>query len=35
MPGPQVFSGPEDTISIPALNVNLPLIDVYAGIDLD
>jgi Uma2 family endonuclease len=33
--GPQVFSGQEATISIPALNVNLPLIDVYSGIDLD
>jgi Uma2 family endonuclease len=33
--GPQVVSGPEASISIPALNVNLTLIDVYAGIDFD
>jgi Uma2 family endonuclease len=34
-PGPQVIAGPEASISVPALNVDLPLNSIYAGIDFD
>jgi Uma2 family endonuclease len=34
-PGPQVIAGPEASISVPALNVDLPLNGIYAGIDFD
>ena len=34
-PGPQVFAGADAAISIPALSIDLPLIDIYAGIDFD
>lgn len=33
--GPQMFSGSEAAIGVPALNIQLPLVDVYAGIDFD
>src|SRR4051794_22878994 len=33
--GPQVFVGAEASISISALNISLPLIDIYSGIDFD
>lgn len=32
-PGPQVFAGAEATINIPELSVDLPLIDIYGGVD--
>ena len=34
-PGPQVFVGTDTSIGIPALKIDLPLIDIYAGIELD
>jgi len=34
-PGPQVFVGADNSISITALSIDLPLIDIYGGIDLD
>jgi Uma2 family endonuclease len=34
-PGPQVFAGADASISIPALNIDLPLTDIYSGIDFD
>jgi Uma2 family endonuclease len=34
-PGPQVFVGADTSISIPALSIDLPLIDIYGGIDFD
>src|SRR5438270_2393031 len=34
-PGPQVFAGADASISIPALNIGLPLVDIYRGIDFD
>jgi hypothetical protein len=34
-PGPQVFVGADTSISIPALSIDLPLIDIYGGVDLD
>jgi Uma2 family endonuclease len=34
-PGPQVFAGADASISIPALNIALPLVDIYRGIDFD
>ena len=33
--GPQVFSGTDASIRVPVLNIDLPLSDVYAGIDFD
>jgi Uma2 family endonuclease len=32
-PGPQVFAGADACVSIPALSIDLPLIDIYSGID--
>jgi Uma2 family endonuclease len=32
-PGPQVFAGTDASISIPALSIDLPLIDIYDGIE--
>ena len=34
-PGPQVLAGAGASISIPALGIDFPLIDLYAGIDFD
>jgi Uma2 family endonuclease len=34
-PGPQVFAGADASIRVPALSIDLPLIDIYAGIDFD
>jgi Uma2 family endonuclease len=34
-PGPQVFVGADAAVDIPALKINLPLSEIYAGIDLD
>ncbi len=34
-PGPQVFVGADTSISVPALSIDLPLIDIYGGIDFD
>jgi len=34
-PGPHVFAGEDASISIPALSIDLPLIDIYRGIDFD
>jgi Uma2 family endonuclease len=34
-PGPQVFVGADASISIPALSIDLPLTDVYGGIEFD
>ena len=34
-PGPQVFAGPDASISVPALSIDLPLSNIYAGIDFD
>jgi Uma2 family endonuclease len=34
-PGPQVFAEADVSITIPALNIELPLADVYAGIEFD
>ena len=34
-PGPQVFAGADASISIPALKIDLPLAEVYAGIEFD
>jgi Uma2 family endonuclease len=34
-PGPQVFAGADASISVPALALDVPLIDIYAGIDFD
>jgi Uma2 family endonuclease len=34
-PGPQVLSGAEASITIPALKTDLPLIGIYAGVELD
>lgn len=33
--GPQVFSGADASISIAAMNIDLPLIDIYDGIEFD
>ena len=33
--GPQVFSGTGVSIGIPAMNIDLPLIDIYDGIEFD
>jgi Uma2 family endonuclease len=33
--GPQVVAGEHASISVPALSVEMPLIDIYRGIDLD
>jgi Uma2 family endonuclease len=33
--GPQVFTGADASIAVPALNIDLPLSAVYAGIELD
>ena len=34
-PGPQVFAGADAAINIPALGIDLPLMDIYVGIDFD
>jgi Uma2 family endonuclease len=34
-PGPQVFAGADAAISVPALGIDLPLMDIYGGIDFD
>jgi Uma2 family endonuclease len=34
-PGPQVFVGADTSIRIAALSIDLPLIDIYGGIDFD
>ena len=34
-PGPQVLAGTDASISIPALSIDLPLIDICGGIDFD
>jgi Uma2 family endonuclease len=34
-PGPQVLLGGDASISIPALSIDLPLIDIYGGIEFD
>jgi Uma2 family endonuclease len=34
-PAPQVIAGVDETVSVPALAVELPLADIYAGIDFD
>ena len=34
-PGPQVFAGADAAINIPALGIDLPLLDIYVGIDFD
>jgi Uma2 family endonuclease len=34
-PGPQVLVGADASISIPALSIDLPLIDIYGGIEFD
>jgi hypothetical protein len=34
-PGPQVFVGADASINIPALKIDLPLIDIYARLDFD
>ncbi|HEY7248069.1 MAG TPA: Uma2 family endonuclease [Xanthobacteraceae bacterium] len=34
-PGPQVFAGADASIGIPILEIDLRLIDVYAGLELD
>jgi Uma2 family endonuclease len=34
-PGPQVFAGPEATISVPTLGIDLPLMTIYASVDFD
>ena len=34
-PGPQVFAGADSSISIPALKIDLPLAEIYAGIEFD
>jgi Uma2 family endonuclease len=34
-PEPQVFAGSDASISVPALSIDLPLGDIYAGIDFD
>jgi len=34
-PGPQVFAGPDASISIPALSPDLPLSEIYGGIELE
>ena len=34
-PGPQVFAGTDASINIPALSIDLPLIDIYDGIEFD
>jgi len=34
-PGPQVFAGADASIGVPALGIELPLIEIYAGIDFD
>jgi Uma2 family endonuclease len=33
--GPQVYADADASIGIPALNIELPLADIYAGIELD
>jgi Uma2 family endonuclease len=33
--GPQVFAGEDSSITIPALSIDLSLIDIYRGIDFD
>jgi hypothetical protein len=33
--GPQVFAGEDSSITIPALSIDLSLIDIYGGIDFD
>jgi hypothetical protein len=35
MAGPQVFAGVDVAIRIPALRIELPLIDIYRAIELD
>jgi Uma2 family endonuclease len=34
-PGPQVLVGDDASISVPALGIDLPLADIYRGIDFD
>jgi Uma2 family endonuclease len=34
-PGPQVFAGADASIVIPALKIDLPLVEVYAGVEFD
>ena len=34
-PGPQVFVGADTSIRVPALSIDLPLIDIYGGIEFD
>jgi Uma2 family endonuclease len=34
-PGPQVFQDADTSISIPELKIDLPLVDVYAGVEFD
>lgn len=33
--GPEVFAGTDASIGVPALGIDLPLVDIYAGIDFD
>ena len=35
LPAPQVVAGIDATISVPALGLDLPLADIYAGIEFD
>jgi Uma2 family endonuclease len=35
LPAPEVIAGADETIKIPALGIELPLADIYAGIKLD
>jgi hypothetical protein len=34
-PGPQVFAGADASINFPALGIDLPLVDIYRGVDFD
>jgi Uma2 family endonuclease len=34
-PGPQVISGADATISVPALAIDLPLAEIYTGVEFD
>ena len=34
-PGPRVLAGADASISIPALKTDLPLLDIYAGVEFD
>jgi Uma2 family endonuclease len=35
LPAPQVVAGVDETITVPTLHIELPLADIYAGIEFD